>query len=273
MPPAGRFPPGGPWHAGGVVPPPGAQFPPAVPVPPRRPAAKPLVTAAVVAVALLLLGGGLATALYLNRGESRGVAASVTRSPVSASASSAVVYRKLPACDTVPPKTVAALVPQGSLEGGSTTKGGVAVCSWSNMGVKVQPPEFREIDLTLHAYDGDGGSATEAAIRGLALHRSDGDGRAGRRLEHETDASVTALSGLGAGAFSQTYVMVGDDAPLSGVRLYLVVSNVEVEVVYWGQDGTYEDGTPVPAQELSDGALAIAHTVVGWLGSCADCGD
>lgn len=278
MPPAGRFPPTDPWRAGGVAPP-GAHFPPGVAVPPRRSPARPLIIAAAVAVALLLLGGGLATALYLNRGERGGVAASVTRPSASASASSGVVvYRRLPPCDTVPPETLTPLVPQGSLDGAGTsasgTRDGDAACSWSNVGVPdKRPPEIREIDLSLHAYDPAGDSPTGAAVKGLARRRSDGDGRAGRRFEHEADASVTALSGLGAGAFSQTYVMLGDDAPASGVRLYLVVGNVEAEIVYWGLDGTYEQGTPVPAAELSRGALAVAHTVVAWLTSCTDCGD
>jgi hypothetical protein len=245
-------------------------------VPPRRSATKPLIIAALV-VAVLLLGGGLATALYLNRGGSGRVTASDASPSASVSASSAAVYRKLPTCDTLPSATVTPLVPRGRLTGTHTTTLSTmyddAECSWSDVGLPdKQRPGIREIDLDLHAFNGDWYTPSESASNGLARDRSDWESKAGRTLEHEVDAPVTSLSGLGAGAFSQTYKMVGDDAPASGVRLYLVVGNVEAEINYWGLDGTYEKGTPIPADELSVGVQAMAHAVVNWLTSCTDCG-
>jgi hypothetical protein len=249
-------------------------------VPPRPSATKPLIIAAVVLVVVLLLGGGLATALYLNRGESGSVAVSGTSPSASASASSAAVavYRKLPTCDTFPSATVTPLVPRGSLTGNThtttlSTMYDDASCSWDNVGLPdKQPPEIREIDLSLHAYNGDEDTPAEAGQKGLARERSDWEAKAGRTLEHEVDGPLTSLSGLGSGAFSLTYKMLGDDAPASGTRLYLVVDNVEVEIIYWGLDGTYEKGTPIPTNELSTGAQATAHTLVNWLTSCTDCG-
>jgi hypothetical protein len=284
LPPAGRFPPMGPSHPGGVAPP-GAQFPPGGPMPPRPSAAKPLIIAAVVVV-VLLLGGGLATALYLNRDESGSVAASGTSpstgaaasSGASASAAAGAVVRRLPTCDTFPSATVTPLVPRGRLTGNThmttlSTMYDDAECSWDNVGLPdKQPPEVREIDLSLHAYNDDRDLPTESAKKGFARDRSDWESKAGSTSEHELDSPVTSLSGLGAGAFFQTYKMVADDAPASGIRLYLVVNNVETEINYWGLDGTYEEGTPIPADELSKGAQAMAHSVVDWLTSCTDCG-
>ncbi|GAA5182245.1 hypothetical protein GCM10023322_18830 [Rugosimonospora acidiphila] len=225
-----------------------------------------------------MFGGGLATALALSRGGNDSAAATAgTRPSASASASSGAVYHKLPGCDSFPSATVTSLVPQGrsTINDHKSTGGDYDgdFCTWDNAGVlDKQPPETREIDLTVTA-DSDAftDTPTAAAQKDLADALATAQNEKGNTSHNIAVGAVTPVSGLGPGAFSKTYQYVGDDAPGSGMDIYLVLGNVMVDISYWGLDGTHLRGTPVPDDELSKDVQSAAHAVVAWLAACTDC--
>ncbi|HEY2671747.1 MAG TPA: hypothetical protein VGJ07_15425 [Rugosimonospora sp.] len=241
------------------------------PPPPKRSPATLIIIVAVAAV-LLLVVAGAGIFLFVNRDRITGSGGAHR----SARPSYGPIYRKLPSCDTMPATAFASLMPGGMLSSnvhrdGTEDDGPNAICQWDNIDAdNKQPPEDRIVHLTMNGYSDYFGSPFDAAKKALATDRSDSDGVVGKTDHSFTYGPVTELSGLGTGAFAQNYT-VTDGFPRGGTGISLQVENVVVELSFEGGDGEDDQEHPMDPAKASQAAMAVAHDVVAWLASCADC--
>jgi hypothetical protein len=178
-------------------------------------------------------------------------------------------YRSVPdMCSVVSPATLAAYLPgkptRASLQGlaGNSSN----QCDWT----LDRKPAYRLLQVTAQAYAPSGlasgnGSATSAAKDAYAQARQ-------AKLDppkatRQPPARLTAIPGLGTGAFSASQVIKAGGDTTDRITVVARIRNVLVTVQFSGLEHADRGGYgPVSAGQLKAGAVAAARNVLAKLG-------